>query len=243
MRRVGILFVLVAGCGGAVDAPPTAEGQEAFAGFNYCYDYTHCSTDANCPTGQSCVGGDCRWKVSSHLRCEDYLGTEVSRNAAGDRDNCFPSKCDWGTGQCKRSCWTGDDCAAGYACNRDTLRCEYNDTNPPGYVSPAYPGLVPNVAPDVERSNLCSNACGSRAAKSYEVCYEGRWVPGGQWLCTPDRQGLQWGDYFSYSVIPDLCWASISDRVHECSIDSQCQWNHHCTSGYCDPNPIDSRYP
>jgi hypothetical protein len=225
-----LLVLLVGACGAAPS--PEASSEEGF-GFPYCYDYKHCTSSAQCPNGQVCWGGDCRIPPMN-TRCETYeydpvnhFSTAVARNAAGDRQNCVPYVCNPSTGSCADRCTTSGDCAPGYAC--DAGNCNY-------YWPGAWLGTPPTAAPDREMAGLCSNACGDRAGKSYETCYNGYWIPSTT-RCNDNQSMLYWGYYYDYCGAYSCNWVrgycnSECGTSGDCSVGYYCDYDHICKYPY-----------
>jgi hypothetical protein len=222
-----VLVFALAACGQPV---PAGESQAANLTPNggQCVDYTHCQTSAQCPAGQLCYGQDCRLPPihgrPATPRCESYtdptdpsITVRAASNAAGDRVGCLFYVCDESAGLCKESCTTSDDCAPGAVCLDGTCQRLPNYTN--------FYYDIPLTAPDREKQGLCSNRCGARAMRPYEMCYHG-WLLPFDVHCTEDGLSMVWWDRATYS-----CGGYVCDRAAgECR--STCVTTDHCAPGY-----------
>jgi hypothetical protein len=236
--RTLLAIILLAAC----NTTPTPEGASEEALFNYCIDYKHCTSSAQCPSGQSCWSGDCRINPMA-TRCENWeydpvhhYSIDVARNAAGDRQKCTPYACDYGTGSCRDRCVTSLDCSPGFSCAdgwcQATLPACDDDGNCPALEFPPTLAIPPAVAPDVERAGMCSNACSERAGKSYEMCYHGYWLPKST-HCYDYDSALYWGYYYSScgeytcNAVRGYCNSSCGSAV-DCSTGHYCGDDHVC---------------
>lgn len=79
--------------------------------------FTSCATDAQCATGNGCVGGKCQAIIA---RCsgdgESSIGTDGTTTA------CAPFRCS-SAGTCGTTCALSTDCAGGYVCDTASSTC------------------------------------------------------------------------------------------------------------------------
>jgi len=79
---------------------------------------TECATNADCAPYAGCQAGACVVKTS-------YCSATglSSRFTTGERELCFPERCNTVSGLCKVGCSKTTDCAPGWGCDTDSSRC------------------------------------------------------------------------------------------------------------------------
>jgi hypothetical protein len=217
------------GCAVATDQPPQEDpvGKSESA-LNYaCFfsPWKSCTSSWQCPSGETCYYGTCRIEPLA-TRCESAT---VSRNKAGDREDCGGYKCNPANGKCFTTCTSSDQCN-GFVCDTERGMCETSN----GYWVSSKLRLPPTT-PDHETSTACdARSCSADAdcGNSNYMCKNGKCMPYRP-HCTADHDNIvdwarnvDWCGDTTCSDIDASCLAQCYDSQH-CQV-AACNWDRTC---------------
>lgn len=230
---VATALMLATACMVDTDMPPdgdddVATTEQEILTINLCAlkPWRSCRFDSECNAGEWCWFGTCRINPTL-TRCESDT---VSRNAAGDREDCGGYRCNPATGKCFTSCTTSNDCSGSTNCNLSTGQC--GTLNGTFF---AWSTKIPlaSVAPDRETSTFCSAKsctvdadCGNTFVF---MCKNGKCLSNVP-HCTADRRAQ-----VNWLGVSDCSPTTCSDIDGTCL--SQCYSSLHCQDTACQMDP------
>ena len=167
---------------------------------------THCSSDADCPSGKGCAIAPCEL-----YGCGFPLERECRpKCTATDSSSCGAYRCELDTLICAAECYNDADCAAGYACNLNEHTCEASGKG----VTCTQDSQCGAFA--CSFNGKCFSACSSNADCGDGAVCEGLNCT---WPCTTENDPVCGGQKCSVSSQQPLC-------------ETSCYNNLNCQPGY-----------